>query len=208
MANNTARAAKLADRIKVVVAETLKTRIKDPRLGFVTITDARITGDLREATVFYTVLGDETERIESAAALESAKGVLRSEVGRQTGVKFTPTLAFIADAIPEGAKQIDELLARAAALDAKVQEVAQGKTYAGEPDPYRAPRVDEDEDDDEEADGEDEEHGDAAGDADEAGDRDGDEVAAEAEAKADDGVAAVVERGVNERAAGEGVGRS
>jgi ribosome-binding factor A len=150
MANNTARAAKLADRIKVVVAETLKTRIKDPRLGFVTITDARITGDLREATVFYTVFGDELERTESAAALESAKGVLRSEVGRQTGVKFTPTLAFVADAIPEGAKQIDELLARAAALDAKVQEVAQGKTYAGEPDPYRAPRVDEDDDDDDE----------------------------------------------------------
>ena len=149
MANNTARAAKLADRIKVVVAETLKTRIKDPRLGFVTITDARITGDLREATVFYTVFGDESERMESAAALESAKGVLRSEVGRQTGVKFTPTLAFVADAIPEGAKQIDELLARAAELDAKVQEVAQGAKYAGEADPYRAPRVDDDEGKDE-----------------------------------------------------------
>ncbi|MGH3415271.1 MAG: 30S ribosome-binding factor RbfA [Actinocrinis sp.] len=148
MANNSARAAKLADRIKVVVAETLKARIKDPRLGFVTITDARITGDLREATVFYTVLGDETERIESAAALESAKGVLRSEVGRQTGVKFTPTLAFIADAIPEGAKQIDELLAKAAAVDARVHEVAQGAKYAGEADPYRVPRADEDEDED------------------------------------------------------------
>src|SRR6266567_2471668 len=146
MANST-RSAKLADRIKVVVAETLKTRIKDPRLGFVTITDARITGDLREATVFYTVFGDEAERMESAVALESAKGVLRSEVGRQTGVKFTPTLAFVADAIPEGAKQIDELLARAAALDAKVQEVAQGKTYAGDADPYRAPRVVEDDED-------------------------------------------------------------
>jgi ribosome-binding factor A len=153
MANNTARAAKLADRIKVVVAETLKTRIKDPRLGFVTITDARITGDLREATVFYTVFGDEAERIESAAALESAKGVLRSEVGRQTGVKFTPTLAFVADAIPEGAKQIDELLARAAALDAKVHEAAQGATYAGEADPYRAPRVDEDDEEDADEDG-------------------------------------------------------
>jgi ribosome-binding factor A len=144
MANST-RSAKLADRIKVVVAETLKTRIKDPRLGFVTITDTRITGDLREATVFYTVFGDEEERAATAAALESAKGILRSEVGRQTGVKFTPTLAFVADAIPEGAKQIDELLAKAAALDAKVQEVAQGAKYAGEPDPYRAPRVDEDE---------------------------------------------------------------
>jgi ribosome-binding factor A len=89
--------------------------------------------------------------MESAAALESAKGVLRSEVGRQTGVKFTPTLAFVADAIPEGAKQIDELLAKAAALDAKVHEVAQGAKYAGEPDPYRAPRVDEDEDEAEDA---------------------------------------------------------
>lgn len=155
MANNTARAAKLADRIKVVVAETLKSRIKDPRLGFVTITDARITGDLREATVFYTVYGDESERSESAAALESAKGILRSEVGRQTGVKFTPTLAFIADAIPEGAKQIDELLARAAAADAKVHEVAKDAKYAGEPDPYRAPRAADDEDGEDGEDGED-----------------------------------------------------
>jgi ribosome-binding factor A len=148
MPSNATRVAKVADRIKVVVAETLKTRVKDPRLGFVTITDARITGDLREATVFYTVFGDETERIESAAALESAKGVLRSEVGRQTGVKFTPSLAFVLDALPEGAKQIDDLLARAAANDAKVHEVAQGKTYAGEPDPYRLPRNEEDEDED------------------------------------------------------------
>lgn len=159
MANNTARAAKLADRIRVVVAETLKTRVKDPRLGFITITDARITGDLREATVFYTVYGDETERTESAAALESAKGILRSEVGRQTGVKFTPTLAFVADAIPEGAKQIDELLARAAEADAKVHEVAKDAQYAGEADPYRAPRADDDDEDgdeDDDADVEDE----------------------------------------------------
>ena len=146
MPNNTARAAKLADRIKVVVAETLKTRVKDPRLGFVTITDARITGDLREATVFYTVLGDEAERLESAAALESAKGILRSEVGRQTGVKFTPTLAFVADAIPEGAKHIGVLLARAAAEDARVHEVARDATYAGDADPYRAPRDPDNED--------------------------------------------------------------
>ena len=150
MPNNTARAAKLADRIKVVVAETLKTRVKDPRLGFVTITDARITGDLREATVFYTVFGDEAERSESAAALESAKGILRSEVGRQTGVKFTPSLAFIMDAIPEGAKQIDDLLAKAAAEDARVRDIAQGKTFAGEADPYKAPRsLDDDEEDEE-----------------------------------------------------------
>lgn len=148
MANST-RSAKLADRIKVVVAETLKTKIKDPRLGFVTITDTRITGDLREATVFYTVFGDEEERAASAAALESAKGILRSEVGRQTGVKFTPSLAFILDAVPEGAKQIDDLLAKAAAEDARVREIAQGKDFAGEADPYRAPRSAEQDDEDE-----------------------------------------------------------
>src|SRR5260221_14276917 len=102
MANNATRAAKLADRIRVIVAETLKARVKDPRLGFVTITDVRITGDLREATVFYTVLGDEEARAESTAALESAKGILRTEGGRQTGGKPTPPLTFLAHPTPDG----------------------------------------------------------------------------------------------------------
>src|SRR5690348_9048129 len=153
MPNNTARAAKLADRIKVVLAETLKTRITDPRLRFVTITDVRITGDLREATVFYTVFGDEEERAESAAALESAKGILRSEVGRQTGVKHTPSLAFIADAIPEGARNIEDLLAKVAVSDAELRSQAAAAQYAGDADPYKQPRaagdLDEDDEDDE-----------------------------------------------------------
>ncbi|MEV0779850.1 30S ribosome-binding factor RbfA [Streptomyces sp. NPDC050428] len=148
-----ARARKLADRIQVVVAETLDRRIKDPRLGFVTITDARVTGDLREATVFYTVYGDDEERAASAAALESAKGVLRSEVGRQTGVRFTPTLAFVPDALPDNARTIEDLLDRARAKDAEVREVSTGKTYAGEADPYRKPG-DEGYEDDGEDDGE------------------------------------------------------
>ena len=139
MTAHEARARKLADRIRVIVAETLEMGVKDPRLGFDTITDARITGDLREATVFYTVLGDEAERAETAAALDSAKGVLRSEVGRQTGVRHTPSLVFIADAIPEGAKQIDDLLQLAAKADAEVHKVAAGASYAGDPDPYRVP---------------------------------------------------------------------
>ena len=143
---DTARARKLADRIRVVVAETLERRIKDPRLGFVTITDTRVTGDLREATVFYTVFGDETERAASAAALESAKGVLRTEVGRQTGVRFTPSLTFVADAVPDSARHLDDLLIKARQQDAAVRSVAVGKSYAGEADPYRKP--DEDEDDD------------------------------------------------------------
>ena len=149
MANNGTRAAKLADRIRVIVAETLKTRVKDPRLGFVTITDVRITGDLREATVFYTVYGDEESRAESTAALESAKGVLRTEVGRQTGVKHTPSLTFIADAIPEGARNIEDLLAKVAVSDAAVRDSAATAQYAGDADPYRAPReLEDDEDED------------------------------------------------------------
>ncbi|MFD7645444.1 30S ribosome-binding factor RbfA [Kitasatospora sp. NPDC059795] len=142
---DTARARKLADRIQVVVAETLQRRIKDPRLGYVTITDARVTGDLREATVFYTVYGDETERESSAAALESAKGILRSEVGKQTGVRFTPTLTFVADALPDNARNIDDLLDKARASDAAVRTVAAGADYAGEADPYKSAR-DDDED--------------------------------------------------------------
>lgn len=141
-----ARARKLADRIKVVVAETLEMRVKDPRLGFITITDTRVTNDLQQATVFYTVLGDETARSATAAALESAKGVLRSEVGKQTGVRYTPSLTFVADAIPENAAHIEDLLAKVAAADAEVHRSAAGATYAGEADPYKAPRVEVDDD--------------------------------------------------------------
>jgi ribosome-binding factor A len=135
------RARRMAGRIKQIVATTIEMQVKDPRLGMVTITDVRITGDLHDATIFYTVLGDETERAESAAALESAKGVLRSEVGRQTGVRFTPTLAFVLDALPENTKHIDDLLAVAAAADAQVEAVRQGARPAGEADPYRKPRT-------------------------------------------------------------------
>lgn len=147
-----ARARKLAVRIREVVASTLEMQVKDPRLGMVTITDAKLTPDLREATLYYTVYGGEQERVASAAALESAKGVLRAQVGKQTGVRYTPSLAFIADVVPETAGRIEELLAKARAEDAKVQEQAEGAQPAGDADPYRAPRViDEDDEDVEEA---------------------------------------------------------
>lgn len=132
-----ARARKLADRIKVIVAEQLEARVKDPRLGFVTITDVRVTSDLREAKVFYTVFGDDAAKAGTAAALESAKGVLRSEVGRQTGVKFTPSLEFEADMLPDAAKSIDDLLAKARVADAQVAALAKGATFAGDADPYK-----------------------------------------------------------------------
>ena len=135
------RAHRLADRIKVIVAECLEMRIKDPRLGFITVTDTRVTADLREATVFYPVFGDDAERAATAAALESANGILRTEVGKRTGIKFTPTLTFILDALPDSAKQVDDLLARAAAADAEVHARAVGATFAGDADPYRVPRI-------------------------------------------------------------------
>ncbi|GAA4966588.1 30S ribosome-binding factor RbfA [Kineococcus glutinatus] len=138
------RARKLADRIKVVVAEALEKRVKDPRLGFVTITDARVTNDLQHATLYYTVLGDEEERAGSAAALESAKGVLRAEVGRRTGVRLTPTLTFSADVVPETAAHIEDLLRVASEQDARVAALAASAQPAGEADPYRKPPEGED----------------------------------------------------------------
>ncbi|RSS81706.1 30S ribosome-binding factor RbfA [Streptomyces sp. WAC06614] len=144
MADN-ARAKKLADLIREVVAQKLQRGIKDPRLGtHVTITDTRVTGDLREATVFYTVYGDDEDRAAAAAGLESAKGILRSAVGRVAGTKFTPTLTFVADALPENAKTIEDLLDKARLSDAAVREASSGATYAGEADPYKKPGEDED----------------------------------------------------------------
>jgi len=131
------RARRLAARIQEIVATTIESRIKDPRLGMVTITDVKLTGDMHDATVFYTVYGDAAAQAESAAALESATGVLRSEVGRQTGVRFTPTLAFHLDIIPDTAAHIEELLERARSADSEVAKARAGAEPAGDPDPYR-----------------------------------------------------------------------
>jgi ribosome-binding factor A len=130
----------MAGRIKQIVATQLEMNVKDPRLGMVTVTDVRLTGDLHDATVYYTVLGSEEQRTASAQALESAKGVLRSEVGRQTGVRFTPTLAFVLDSLTEDARHIDDLLAVVAQADARVSQARVGAEPAGEADPYRKPR--------------------------------------------------------------------
>ena len=143
------RVRKVADRIQVIVAEMLERRIKDPRLGFVTVTDVRVTGDTQNASVFYTVFGEDEELTSTAAALESAKGLIRSEVGKQLGMRHVPTLEFIHDALPDTARHIDELLARARESDAAVAASAAGAKYAGESDPYRKPHeVDELEDED------------------------------------------------------------
>ena len=141
------RALKVADRIKVVVAQMLETRIKDPRLGFVTITDVRVTGDLQNASIFYTVLGDQEAQADTAKALESAKGIIRSEVGKQTGIRLTPTIEFILDAVPETAALLDSALLEARRRDAELEKVRREATFAGDADPYKKPRA-EDEDED------------------------------------------------------------
>jgi ribosome-binding factor A len=146
-----ARAAKMADRIKVIVAKTLERGLKDPRLGFVTITDVRVTGDLQHASVFYTVYGTDEERSDTAAALKSATGMLRSEVGKNITSRLTPSLEFIADAVPENAKHIEALLAEARSRDTETESQKKTAQYAGDEDPYVKPRVISEEEEEEES---------------------------------------------------------
>lgn len=144
------RTRRLAERIAKIVAELLERRIKDPRLGFVTVTEARLTADLREAKVFYTVFGSDEERAETATALRSATGIIRSEVGRLIGLRHTPSLEFIADALPENAQRIDDLVEAAKKRDEELARAREGAQWAGDPDPYKKPADDwSDEDDDE-----------------------------------------------------------
>ena len=141
-----ARARRVADRIHKTVAQVLERRIKDPRLGFVTITDVRVTGDLQQATVFYTVYGTEGERRRSASALKSATGLIRSEVGKALGIRLTPTISFQLDSLPTTARSIEDALAQAQARDAAIARAAEGASYAGDANPYRTKDEDEDED--------------------------------------------------------------
>ncbi|MCS6560909.1 MULTISPECIES: 30S ribosome-binding factor RbfA [Curtobacterium] len=144
------RARKMADRIKEVVARRLDKGLRDPRLGFVTITDVRVTGDLQHASIFYTVYGTDEERADSAAALKAATGMLRSEVGKNITARLTPSLEFIADALPETSAHMEDLLVQAQVRDEQVRAASVGATYAGDADPYKR---DEDEDDEAEDDG-------------------------------------------------------
>lgn len=130
------RAARLADRIKVLVAKILERGIRDPRLGFVTLTDVRVTGDLQHATIFYTVYGTEEERKSSAVALKRATGRIRSEVGKNLNIRLVPTIEFVHDALPENAAHLEDLLAKAKAQDELVAKEREGKSFAGDENPY------------------------------------------------------------------------
>ncbi|MDJ0349411.1 30S ribosome-binding factor RbfA [Cryobacterium sp. PH29-G1] len=134
------RARKMADRIKVIIAKRLERGLRDPRLGFVTITDVKVTGDLQHASVFYTVYGSIEERTDSAAALKAATGLMRSEVGKNITARLTPSIEFIADGIPENAALIDDLLREAHDRDSATEDGKGTATYAGDADPYKKPR--------------------------------------------------------------------
>jgi ribosome-binding factor A len=135
MASN--RALKVADRIKEVIATTLEARVKDPRLGFVTITDVRVTGDLQQASIFYTVLGDADAQTGTAAALSSAKGLIRREVGAALGLRITPTIEFFADGLQESAKEMNDLMSSVRAADAELAKLREGAKPIGDADPYK-----------------------------------------------------------------------
>jgi len=139
------RVRRHAERVRELVASVVRSQIKDPRLGMITITDARITADLRDATVYYTVLGDTAAQVGTAAALDSANGLLRSTVGKALGLRHAPTLTFVHDDVQDHAKHIDDLLAQARDRDAEVQRLAANARYAGEAQPYRLESEDDEE---------------------------------------------------------------
>ncbi|MCH6470929.1 30S ribosome-binding factor RbfA [Sinomonas terrae] len=136
-----ARAARLAQRIKVVVAEALRKAVKDERAEAITITDARVTNDLQHATVYYTVLGDSVAQEGARDVLDAKKGVLRREVGRNLTIRLTPTLEFVADEVPVNASHVEDLLRQAHAHDEEVARLAEQARPAGDADPYRKPEV-------------------------------------------------------------------
>lgn len=134
---DSARAARLAKRVQVLMAQSLRNVIKDERIDNVTVTDARVTNDLQHATVYYTVFGDDQMKKDIAEMLEKRGGALRKELGRNLTIRLTPTLAFVADEIPEGASHLEELLAKAREKDAEVAALREGKDFAGDQDPYK-----------------------------------------------------------------------
>lgn len=137
------RREKVAANIMTTVASMLNNgSIKDPRLGFVTVTSVEVTGDVQHAKVYYTAYGSESEKTGTAAALASARGLIRSRVGKNLGTRLTPTLDFVADPVPDQAAAVESALAEARAAD-EALAARKGTEFAGEADPYKKPREEE-----------------------------------------------------------------
>jgi ribosome-binding factor A len=110
-AEGPARTSRVAEEFREILGEEIL-KLKDPRVGFVTVTGVRVTPDLRRAHVFYTVMGDEASRRGTAAALRSAAPHLRRVIGRQVRLKVLPDLEFEEDATIDTANRIEQLIAR------------------------------------------------------------------------------------------------
>lgn len=140
MADNP-RAQRLAKQIQQIVATAIEREVKDPRLELVTVTDVRVTGDLHDAMVYYTVRGrtiDEEPNLDAAAeALNRARGQIRKIVGDQLNVRFTPTIAFEHDTVPETSASMEELLNRARARDEETARLRANAKPAGDSNPYK-----------------------------------------------------------------------
>lgn len=104
------RSNRVAEQMKKEITEIIARKIKDPRVGFITVTEVAVTGDLQQATVYITSLGNDRERAETLQALEKASGFIRSEVGSRIRLRRTPELAFEFDTAIEYGNKIDALL--------------------------------------------------------------------------------------------------
>src|SRR5947207_15787534 len=105
------RMERVGEEFREVLAEAIL-KLKDPRVGFVTVTGVRVTPDLRLARVFYTALGDDRQRAATRAGLRSASAHLRAAIGKQVRLKFLPELRFEEDASIEQAARLDDLILR------------------------------------------------------------------------------------------------
>jgi ribosome-binding factor A len=105
------RPSRVSEEFREILAEEIP-RLKDPRVGFVTVIGVKVTPDLRRARVFYSTLGDESERKATAAALRSARGHLRKLIGHQVRMKVLPDLQFEEDETLQSVERIEELLRR------------------------------------------------------------------------------------------------
>ncbi len=132
------RARKVADHIQRIIAERLQKGVRDPRMGYATITDVKVTGDLQHATVFYTVLGTDEERADTHKAFTAATGMFRTEVGKHLKIRLTPSLEFVPDALPETSEDIERLLREARERDENTRQAAASASYAGEDNPYQS----------------------------------------------------------------------
>ncbi|WP_152656356.1 30S ribosome-binding factor RbfA [Oceanobacillus sp. CFH 90083] len=104
------RAHRVAEQMKKELGDILSRKIKDPRVGFVTVTDVEVTGDLQQAKVFISVLGDEKKKQETLLGLAKAKGFIRSEIGKRIRLRKTPELTFEFDEAFEQGNRIDSIL--------------------------------------------------------------------------------------------------